>query len=238
VLAALRYPFSFAVLVVAYVVGLSVRGLAQRVISGQRQPAWVRANARRRTAIWLKPFVDPYGCVAAALGGIGWGSPVDISDTRTRTRGRRIAQLLAGPISLAVLGIAALLAFKAWSHIVVGGQVVYVVLYGQAFISGNGHPHAHYGLPFGQVALLLAGVEWVAMAALAILPLPPLDGGKLLFTLAPQRSNGWQRARYRLDEENWGLLILLVLAVPFLFRRVLLVSLVGAMVDPLIRLVS
>lgn len=237
-LAALRYPLSFVVLLAAFVLGLSVRGLAQRVVSGQRQPAWVRANARRRTAIWLKPFIDPYGCVAVALGGLGWGSPVDISDPRTRSRGRRIAQLLIGPVSLAVLGIAALVAFRVWTRLVVGGNVVSGVLSGSAFIEGRGNPHLHYSIPFGEVALLLAGVEWLAMAVLAILPLPPLDGGKLLFTLAPPTSNGWQRARYRLDEENWGLLILLVLAVPFLFRHVLLVSLVGAIIDPLIRVIS
>jgi hypothetical protein len=238
VLEALRYPFSFVVLLAAFLIGLSVRGLAQRLVSGQRQPAWVRANAPRKTAAWLKPFVDPYGCVAAALGGIGWGSPVDIADPRTRSRGRRVAQLLAGPISLAVIGVAALAGFRAWSHIVVGGPAVPFALYGSAFIAGNGDVHAHYGLPFGQVALFLAGVEWLSMGVLAILPLPPLDGGKLLFTLAPSTSNGWQRARYRLDEENWGLLILLILAVPFLFGRVLLVSLVGDIIDPLIRLIS
>ena len=38
----------------------------------------------------------------------------------------------------------------------------------------------HYAIPFGQVALFLAGVEFVALGIVAIMPIPPLDGGKLL----------------------------------------------------------
>ena len=98
-------------------------------------------------------------------------------------------------------------------------------------------PHIHYLLPFGQVALFLAGVEFVALGVLAIMPIPPLDGGKLLFLLLP-RKGWWQKARYRLVEENWGVLILLVLALPILFRRLALVAALAHIVDPLVRLVS
>jgi membrane-associated protease RseP (regulator of RpoE activity) len=75
------------------------------------------------------------------------------------------------------------------------------------------------------------------MGVLAILPLPPLDGGKLLFALAP-RKMGWQRARYRLDDENWGLLILLVLSLPVIFRIPLVLRLLDKILEPLIRVLS
>ncbi len=75
------------------------------------------------------------------------------------------------------------------------------------------------------------------MGVLAILPIPPLDGGRLLFALTP-RSGGWQRVRFRLDEENWGLLILLFCSFPVIFRRVLLISILGAIVNPLVRLIA
>ena len=227
---ALRFPFSFGVLVVTFVIGVSVRGLAQRLVSGERQPAWVRANTRRRRSTWLKPYLDAYGCIAGLLGGVGWGMPVDISDPRQRSRGRRVAQLLVGPIVLGGLGVGLLAIFRVWTHSSAPFQPLDTAVTGTAFVVG----HFRYALPFDQVAIFLAGVELLGMGVLAIIPIPPLDGGKLLFTLAP-RSGVWQKARYRLDEENWGLLFLLVLALPVIFRRLVLVAALGHIVDPLVR---
>ena len=247
---ALRYPFSFGVLIVTFVVGVTVRGLVQQLVSGERRPKWVRANTKRRRSTWLRPYFDVYGAIAALLGGIGWGAPVDTSDPRHRSKGRRVAQLLLGPLVLAALGVGLLLAFRAWTHVdglnsarnadLRSQFSLYAVSTGQSFVaSAPGHLRTHfqYGPPFGQVALLLAGVELLAMGVLAILPIPPLDGGRLLFALTP-RSGGWQRVRFRLDEENWGLLILLFCSFPVIFRRVLLISILGAIVNPLVRLIA
>ncbi|MGH8889534.1 MAG: hypothetical protein ACRDV3_07195 [Acidothermaceae bacterium] len=179
--------------------------------------------------------------MAAMIGGPGWGSPVEVNSSMRRPPGRALAQLIAGPAALWALGIGALEAFHAW----VGGSILgsgwlSQVYHGSAFI-GDGRqfsdPHFHYIIGFGQVALFLAGVEWLTMGVLAIMPLPPLDGGRLLFALAP-RTMGWQRARFRLDDENWGALILLVLALPVLFRVPLMISLLGYIMDPLVRLVA
>lgn len=231
---ALRYPFSFGVLVVTFVVGVTARGLAQRLVSGERRPAWVRANTRRRRSTWLKPYLDAYGCISAALGGIGWGAPVDISDPRHRSRGRRSVQLLIGPIVLGGLGAGLLAILKAWSHPAVPVLPLDQAVTGFAFVA----PPAHfrYVLPFGQVALFLAGVELLAMGVLAIIPIPPLDGGKLLFSLMP-RSGTMGKIRLRLDEENWGLLLLLILGLPVIFRNLVLIRILGHLVDPLVRLV-
>ena len=247
---ALRYPFSFGVLIATFVVGVTVRGLVQQLVSGERRPKWVRANTKRRRSTWLQPYVDVYGAIAALLGGVGWGVPVDTSDPRHRSKGRRVAQLLLGPLVLAGLGVGLLLVFRSWTHFngvnakqfpALADQIsLYAVSTGQSFagsVPGHLHSHVHYVLPFGQVALLLAGVELLAMGILAILPLPPLDGGRWLFALTP-RSGGWQRVRFRLDEENWGLLILLFCSFPVIFRRVLLISILGAIVNPLVRLIA
>ena len=236
---ALRFPLSFVVLVVAFAVGLYVRGLVQRLIGGQRRPAWARNLARRRALGWLRPVVDPYGCVAAAIGGPGWGSPVEIGNFVRKPPAKVVGQLLAGPIALAGMGIGALAGFRAWTGVGLS------VPHGPSWLreAYNGAPffvqagsHVHYLVNFGKVALLLAGTEWLTMGILAIMPLPPLDGGKLLFALAP-RSVGWQRAHFRLDEENWGTLILLVLALP-IFGEPLLVTFLSTMVDPLVRLIA
>lgn len=231
---ALRYPLSFVVLVVAFGVGLWARGWAQRLVSGQRRPAWARNALRRRSLMWLKPYVDPYGCVSAAIGGTGWGSPVDVSNFVRKPGGRVAAQLLAGPVVLCALGVAALEAFRAWAGQGVDGSgILLAVVHGDAFATS----HVHYFLSFGKVALFLAGVEWLTMGILAIMPLPPLDGGKLLFALAP-RTLGWQRAHYRLDEENWGALILLILALPIIVRTPILIEFLGRIVDPLVGVIT
>lgn len=242
---ALRYPLSFAALVLAFVLGLCARGLVQRAVSGERRPAWARKLTRRRSLNWLKPVVDPYGCVAAAIGGPGWGSPVEVGSGMRRPGGKVVAQLIAGPAVLCALGVGALEGFRVWSGYQVSGSgMLSAVYHGDAFvgpfvIDGGrlSHPHFHYVINFGQVALFLAGVEWLTMGVLAIMPLPPLDGGRLLFALAP-RTIGWQRAGFRLDGENWGTLVLLVLALPVLFRVPLMISLLGYIIDPLVRLVA
>jgi membrane-associated protease RseP (regulator of RpoE activity) len=180
--------------------------------------------------MWLKPYVDPYGCVSAAIGGTGWGSPVDVSNFVRRPGGRVVAQLLAGPVVLCALGVAALLAFQSWTGFDFSGSgELLAVVHGDAFATS----HVHYAIGFGEVALFLAGVEWLTMGILAIMPLPPLDGGKLLFALVP-RTLGWQRAHYRLDEENWGALILLVLALPIIVRTPILIQFLGRIVDPIV----
>ena len=55
-----------------------------------------------------------------------------------------------------------------------------------------------------------------------------------MFLLVP-RKGFWQKARYRLDEENWGVLLLLIIALPILFRRLALVAALAHIVDPLVR---
>jgi membrane-associated protease RseP (regulator of RpoE activity) len=80
--------------------------------------------------------------------------------------------------------------------------------------------------------------SWLAMGILGILPIPPLDGGRLLFALAP-KSGGWQRAAYRLEEENWGVGIVVLLSIiPLVSAGPLVVVLVGAIVDPIVRAVG
>jgi hypothetical protein len=242
VLYALRFPLSFAVLAVTFVAGLCARGFTQRLLTGQRRPAWARRLTRRRSLLWLRPFVDPYGGVGAVLGGLGWGAPLDAGDGRGRVRPRTVAALLAGPVVLGGLGVVALIGFRMLFGQLAGNEPlgprpVLDATHGSLAAIGGQHIHyflAGHSLGYGALALLLAGIELLAMGVLAILPMPPLDGGRLLFALVP-RTGGWHRARYRLEEDNWGALIVLVLTFPLRNGAPLIMPLMDAIIDPIIR---
>ena len=76
------------------------------------------------------------------------------------------------------------------------------------------------------------------VAALSLVPLPPLDGGRLLFALAP-RTPGWQKAEYQLDERNIGVAVLLaLLLIPLGGPQALLPVLLDTVVGPLVDLVT
>ena len=176
--------FLLAVVIQAYVQASTARALGDR-------PALRRLGGLRRV-------LDPFGAVAAALGGVGWGVTPDIP---LRSRGRLALALLSGPVAVAVAGILALLGF-----LLVGGA--------SAALPGTGPGAVLQGIggSAGPVFFLSLGLELLGMAVLALVPLPPLPGWRLL-ELASTGSVGWQRAREYLVEKNLGVLALLVLLI-------------------------
>jgi hypothetical protein len=237
VLFALRVPISFVVLIVAFFAGLAARGFAQRLVMRQRRPAWARNLTRRTSLVWLRPFVDPYGVVAALLGGAGWGMQVDINTVRSRPGARLVSSMAAGPVVLGALGVAALEAFRVLVPTAkvgdMNGRGVLDTVRGTAYA----RDHLHYVLGLGPVALYIAGVLWLTMAIVALVPLPPLDGGKFLFALGPT-SPGWQKARYRLNDDNWGTVALIALMLPLIGWTPILLGVLSYGIDPLIRVLT
>jgi hypothetical protein len=60
-------------------------------------------------------------------------------------------------------------------------------------------------------------VIFAALCVISLIPLPPTDLGRVIFTLGGT-SMGWQKARYQLEERNLGLAIVLaLLLLPILF---------------------
>jgi predicted membrane protein len=176
--------FLLAVVIQAYVQASTARALGDR-------PAFRRLGGLRRV-------LDPFGAVAAALGGLGWGVTPDIP---LRSRGRLALALLSGPVAVAVAGLLALLGF-----VLVGGPT--------SALPGTGPGTVLQGIDgsAGPVFFLSLALELLGMAVLALVPLPPLPGWRLL-ELASTGSVGWQRAREYLVEKNLGVLFLLVLLV-------------------------
>ncbi|GAC1610938.1 MAG: hypothetical protein NVS3B26_20600 [Mycobacteriales bacterium] len=220
---ALGDPVSFLILVVSFVVAVTAHGAAASIAAdraGDRRP---RLEGRLRPD--PRRHLDPFGSVAAAIAGIGWARPLEPLGLRTR-RGTRVASCLAGPLVNLVLAVAALISFRALS-----GQRLIAV-------SATVLQHGLAGGPVAQRALLLFGLTNAYLGVLSLVPLPPLDGGRLLFALAP-RTTGWQKAEYHLVEQNVGLGALLVLLLlPLGGAQALLPTVLDSLISPLARLVT
>lgn len=215
---ALGDPVSFLLLLAATVVALTLHGWVSALVTARTGDRSLGPEGRLRPD--PRRQIDPFGAIAALVGGAGWSARVRTPDRRRR--GALLASCLAGAVVLLVVGAAALLAFSLLGRVAVGGGSAQLLRTGVS------------GLPLGQRALLLGGLVHLSDAVLSLLPLLPLAGGRLLFALAP-RTRGWQQAEYQLGERNIGVAILLALS---LLAPALLFTVLGAFVDPLARLLT
>lgn len=227
---ALGHPVSFAVLLVSFVVGITLHGWTQAVLAdrlGDRRP-----RLARRTEVNPQVHVDPFGAVGALIGGLGWGAPVDLPARRSRMPLLGVA--LVGPLVNIVLGLALLGIYRG---VLATGE-------SQLLAAGYGDQGAGYVLQHGVAVagdvlgyvVLLAGASQLYLGVLSLVPIPPLDGGRLLFALAP-RTLGWQRAQHYLVEQNIGVAVVLVLLVLPLGGRLLLLQVLDSVLSPLLKLV-
>lgn len=150
----------------------------------------------------LKHF-DILGFLMMAFAGFGWAKPVPIDMRRFKNPKAGMAvTAIAGP--LANLIIAAVSLF----------------FYGLLF-------PALYESRWGTYALAIiarTAVLSVSLAVFNILPIPPLDGSKVLFSFLSERSY-WRLMRY----ERYGMLLLIVLVVSGALDKTLGVLAGGAM---------
>lgn len=194
---ALGHPLSLAVLLGSFVVAMALHGWVQSLVAdrtGDRRP-----RQEGRLTVDPRRHLDPFGAVAAALSGLGWVRPVE--GPLRSSRGRLLAVTLSGPAVNVLLGLALLLAARLSTSTGFTAGASYSLQHGIAGTSA----------PLAQV-LLLAGASQLYLGVLSLVPLPPLDGGRLLFGLAP-RTSGWQRAQHLLVDQNVGTVALLVLLV-------------------------
>lgn len=214
---ALGDPVDLVVLVASFVLAVTVHGWVQAWAAhrvGDRQPAQegrLRPDPRRH--------VDPFGAIAAAISGVGWSRQVEPPDRRRRAT--MVSVLLSGVLANLLLGVASLVAFRLLDGPFGSGSTL---------VLQRGVPEGEFAL----VALYLFGLMNVYVAALSLVPLPPLPGGLLLFGLAP-RGPGWQKAEYRLVEQNIGAAVLLaLLLIPLGGPQALLPTVLDTLLRPVL----
>ncbi|HVF05877.1 MAG TPA: site-2 protease family protein [Frankiaceae bacterium] len=196
----LRYPAAFLGVAVALLVAIVVHSLAQAAVArafGDRLPA-----ASGRLNPDPRRHFEPFGVIVMLISAIGWNKPVPLQEPRFRGgRTRYLLAVLAGPLANIALGILSLVALRY--------AVAPAVLASVDPVDGR-------GLSLGTVLLYELAVVNVAVGVLTLLPIPPLDGARILWLYAPQ-TPGWRNARYQLEERNIGVAICVLLSLP-LFR--------------------
>jgi hypothetical protein len=164
--------------------------------------------------------VSPFSAVSMIIAGNGWAEPIAMNDVWRKRRFHVSAAILAGPLAYLVLTAAALGAYVAVSE--------------PAFIE-QGDRTIRIGLQggFGAKLLLWMALTFASMFILSLVPVPPTDGGRVLFLLAPA-TPGWRNANDKLANNNIGVVILLaILLLPVLFTG--FPSVVDQLVGPLLR---
>ena len=201
-------PRYFAAIIITFIIAITVHEFMHA------WTAWMLGDdtARHLGRISLNPAVhfDPMGAlmfllIALGLPGIAWGKPVPVNDFRLRPAGRFGRQgsmalvSFAGPLSNVVLGAVA------------AGILRFTSFTGSSLIG------------FEQFLWIFMLVNF-SLAAFNMVPLPPLDGSRILSALLPLF---WRPVLAPLEKYGIPILILLLL-----FGRGLGSSILGGITDP------
>jgi hypothetical protein len=211
---ALRQPATFLGLVLGFAVGSALRAaLQQAVVGGLRSVRRIR-----HPRFWL----DPYGCVSAAIGGVGWAPRPTINRFKPRQVWTVIVVALLAHAALAAAGFA-WFAAAGGSLDVLQSVPTLDVLHGLV-----------QGLDVAQRVALGFAIANLSAGLLVLLPIPPLELGVALWSTLPKTASS-RRLAYRLLEEHWGVLVVLVLfAVPLSGEFALLIRLLGDLSDDIL----
>jgi Zn-dependent protease len=185
-------PQLFIAFVVAIVIGITVHEFSHAAAATAQGDLTAKSQGR----LTLNPVshLDPLGTIFLFIAGFGWGRPTPFNPLRMRNRRAGAALVgLAGPISNVVVAFLAAIALR--------------VTYPTSGELGGG--------PGFTSKLLFALVQLnVVLAVFNLLPVPPLDGSRLLsIFLPPSRQN----IIYFLDRFGFFLLLGLLLLAPSLF---------------------
>lgn len=144
-------------------------------------------TAKRQHRLSLNPLrhIDWFGLAAMVIAGFGWAKPVPVNPNYFKKPKQGMAlTALAGPVSNFVLALVLLLTVRLmW------------------------HPELSY-IGDGMLFLLETAILSIGLGLFNLIPIPPLDGSKILFALLPDR-----QYRFVLRYERYGMLLLWVLVL-------------------------
>ena len=145
-------------------------------------------TAKRNHRLSLNPLrhIDWIGLAAMVLTGVGWAKPVPVNPNYFKHPKQGMAiTALAGPVSNLLLALWLLLGARLmYTHAVATGQINETLFY----------------------FLMNTALMSIGLGLFNLIPIPPLDGSKVLAVLLPDRQYDWLM-RY----ERFGMLIIMAL---------------------------
>lgn len=140
---------------------------------GHGVAAWLLGDetARREGRVSMNPLhhVDPLGLILLITAGFGWAKPVPVDSRHFRhPKSGMAVTALAGPLSNFLMGAVALGGASLLYHFAMK-QLITTQLY-------------YFFALLVQIAVLSVG-----LGMFNLIPFPPLDGSKILFSLLPDR---------------------------------------------------
>ncbi len=166
---------------------------------------------RRQGRLSLNPFshLDPIGSLMLIFAGFGWGKPVEINPRNfNRTMTMEKAQALvsfAGPLMNFIL------------------TIVFTIIYCAMYKFAYGFIHTQIGNIIYIMVQLAAQIN-LGLGIFNLIPLPPLDGSKILGIFLPYNAKVW-------FENNMNMFYLV-------FLLLWITGLAGAIISPIISLVD
>lgn len=152
-------------------------------------------TAKSRGRLTLNPIkhLDPMGLLMMLVFHVGWAKPVPVNMYRFKNPKRGMAlTALAGPASNLLI------------------TVVFLFLYGAAYIPLGRSPAGAYFLQMIQLTAVIS----LGLGIFNLLPLPPLDGSKVLFSLLSDEGYA-KLMRY----ERYGGIVMLILVATGVLGR-------------------
>ncbi len=134
-------------------------------------------TAKQMGRLTLNPLrhLDPIGCAAMLLCGIGWAKPVPVDPRYYKNPKRGMAlSALAGPLSNLLMAFVCMVPYKFAMY-----------AYFASSLSGRGRSAALYYTALVLQALVLINIS---LAVLNLLPVPPFDGSRILGLFLPDRA--------------------------------------------------
>ena len=153
-------------------------------------------TAKDMGRLTLNPIkhIDVFGILMMVLVGFGWAKPVPVNMKRFRKPKWFMAiTALAGPVSNIIIAVVVFFIYG-----------LAVAMFGGLSMSGAG------AIVLGMINR--TATLSIALAVFNILPIPPLDGSKVLFSLLPE-SSYYKLMRY----ERFGMIILILFIWSSLF---------------------
>ena len=181
-------PYEIATLIPAVVIALTFHEYAHAVVAYKLGDPTAKYSGR----LTLNPVshVDPIGMLMLFFAGFGWAKPVPVNPYNLRDPKRDMVLVsLAGPMSNLILAV--LFSFLFRIFYIFGSQALIDVVYKIIWIN-------------------------IVLAVFNMLPIPPLDGSKILAGIVPG-DNSWLNYL-----EQYGFIILAILILTGMLGPILM----------------